>query len=128
MIMKIKKKSAASIIGMIIVGLLFATVEIRPEKIHYSTVFTTADTTEVTLHIVLNTFLPVNKEAISKEIIETVQQVNGVKEHSVYTLVLYRTFAHYRKDWKYDTLFCDERGATICCETVRRKEGLLHTE
>ena len=43
--------------------------------------------------------------------------INGVRKDAVYTLSLYRTMFHYRRNWKYNMIICNKNGAIICCET-----------
>jgi len=43
-----------------------------------------------------------------QDVISEYRKINGKRENEVYTLVLYRTTAHYRKNWEYDTVKCGD--------------------
>lgn len=113
---RVRKKYIVCIIVVIIVMLLFLGIELKPVQICHSTIFTTPGQTEIKMYVLMNTFLSVDEETLAKEIISEEQQVNGVRENPIYTLKLYRTLIHYRQDFEYDTLVCDENGVIICGE------------
>ncbi len=96
--------------------LLFLCVEMKPPEIHSSQIFSTSEQTEITLHVLTNTFLDVDEDELAAEIVAMDQSVNGVRENSVYRLYLYRTRVHLRRSWEYDMLNCDKNGAIIRCE------------
>lgn len=85
-------------------------------SIYSSTIYQSSDSAEIHLNILLNTFGGCDEEELSKEIIAEYQKINGVKKNVRYMFTLYRTLFHYRRNWKYDTIVCDENGAIICCK------------
>lgn len=111
---RVRKRYAVCIIVVVILILLFLGIELQPVKICHSSIFTTPGQTEIRMHVVMNTLLPVDEEILAKEIIFEEQQVNGIRENPIYTLKLYRTLIHYRQDLTYSTLICDENGAIVC--------------
>ena len=114
--MAITKKGKYKVISVIagIVILLFLNIEVRPVQIYSSSIFTTPENTEIKINVLMNTLLPIDVENQAKEIISEEQKINGMRENSVYTLKMYRSLFHYRNDWKYTSITCDENGAIIC--------------
>lgn len=109
-----RKKDLIKFIGIVVVIGLFLNIEMRPVQVRHSSIFTTPDNTEINLSVLMNTLLMVDEEKIVKEIIFKEQQLNGVRENSVYTLKLYRSAIHYQNAWEYSSLTCDDKGTIIC--------------
>lgn len=114
---KVKKKYKTICVVAGIIVLLFLNIEMRPARIHNSSIFTTPGNTEIKLNILMNTMLPVDEENLVKRLINEEQMINGVRENAIYTIKLYRSRIHYRNGWEYDFVSCDETGATICSDT-----------
>ena len=95
---------------------IFICIELHPCSVISSTVYKNPKQTEVQLYVQVNTVLRIDAENISREIVLEHQKINGKWKQTVYEVHLYRTKWHYRMNWEYDTIFCDENGATICCE------------
>lgn len=92
---------------------LFLCEEVKPATIASSTIYTTANQTEVKMYVIANTLLPINQEKIIEHIISEHRKINGKRENENYIAVLYRTRFHYRKNLEYTTLFCDSNGEII---------------
>ena len=92
-------------------------MEIRPYEIFYSSVFSSAEETEICLYVILNSFLTIDHEEMAKNLVREHKKVNGTRKNEVYELNLYRTDFHYKRNWKYDTLFCDGNGKIFENET-----------
>ena len=103
------------ILGMFVLLMIIMLiyVEMRPVSIASSTVFTTEEQTEITMYVVLNTLNKIDKDKLVQDVISEHRKINGKRKNEVYTLVLYRTDVHYRKNWEYDTVNCDENGMVI---------------
>ena len=101
---------------ILIVITIFIHTEMRQCSVHSSTVYQSSDEIEIYANVLMNTFMNIDKESFAKEVISEHQKINGMKTNVTYKLSLYRTLLHYRWDWKYDTIICDENGAIICCE------------
>ncbi len=117
--MKCCKSEVRRIALLIVTAMIFVFVflELRPYEIHHSSIFTSADSTEIQLYIIANTFLPINEEALVGRVLEDHNRLNGEREKTVYRLEIYRTIIHYKQNWKYDTVFCDEkRNIVLKCE------------
>ena len=114
--MEINKKCKLKII-IVIVGMgifLFLNTEVRPVQIYSSSIFTTPGNTEIKINVLMNTWLPIDTEERIKEIISEEQEINGRRENPIYTLKMYRSLFHYRNDWEYTSITCDENGVKIC--------------
>ena len=107
------------LIVLIIIAMLavFLYLECRPCEIFYSSVFTTSEETEICLYVIVNSFLPIDREELASQLIEQHQSINGSRGNEVYELHLYRTIFHYKRHWKYDTLFCGPDGKIFHNET-----------
>lgn len=114
MTIRSRKKDFIKVIGIVIVIVLFLNIEMRPVQVRHSSIFTSPGNTEINLSVLMNTLLRVDEEKMVKDIIFKEQQLNGVRDNSVYTLKLYRSAIHYRNDWEYTSLTCDENGLIIC--------------
>lgn len=95
---------------------LFIYVEKQPYFEMSSTIYQTSVQTDIHINVIMNTFLWVDEEEFTKEIIEKHQEINGVKKESRYMISLYRTLFHYRRNLKYHMIIYDENGVIICCE------------
>lgn len=115
--MKSKRKKMFHVLVIVVVffAALILFVEIQPVSVASSSIFTTPGQTEIRMYVQMNTLLDVNEEKMTKEVITEHQMINGIQENTVYTLKLYRTAFHYKRNWEYDTIICDENGAIICC-------------
>ena len=98
------KKFAILFIVLII---LLAGVELKPVEQCYSAVFSTDKGTEIEIHAVMNTLLPIDKKGVVDKIITEHKQINGSKENMVYKIHLYRTKLHYRNNIEYDMVISD---------------------
>lgn len=110
-----KRKLIVLIIIAMLAGFLY--LECRPCEIFYSSVFTTSEETEICLYVIVNSFLPIDREELASQLIEQHQSINGSRGNEVYELHLYRTNFHYKRHWKYDTLFCGPDGKIFQNET-----------
>ena len=109
------KISVFFLVVLLIVITIFIHIEIQPHAVISSSVYQDSEQTEIHLYVLANTFFCVDKNKVSEEIICGHQKINGIQNNTVYTLRLYRTLFHYRRNWEYDTIICDEKGAIICC-------------
>lgn len=115
-----KKKIAITIIIsiMVIAAALFFSVENKSYKVHHSTIFSAANLTEIHLCIIMNSLLPVDTDELAKEVVCANVKLNGPRPNAVYELELYRTNTHYKLNWEYDTVLCDENGKIIEKDTA----------
>ena len=86
-----KKKHIIRNIAITLVVLLFLNIEMRPVQICHSSIFTTSENTEIKVHVLMNTLLPVDEEIMAKNIILEEQKINGMRNNPVYTVILYRS-------------------------------------
>lgn len=110
--MKSKKNIVVSVFVLVVV-ILFLSIEIRSPYIGYSSIFTTPGKTQIQMHVFMNTLLPVSEESMIKEIIMNEQKVNGIRENPTYEVKLYRTEFHYKNNLEYKTILCDENGEIL---------------
>ena len=101
--------------AVILAGFLY--LECKPVEIFHSSVFSTSNETEICLYVIVNSYLPIDRQELADEIIKKHREVNGVRENETYELHLYRTELHQRRNWKYDTLFCGPDGEIFQNET-----------
>ena len=104
------------LILIFVIFLVFVYLEKQPLSIVYSSVFSTSEETEIHLYVQMNTLLKVDKNMVAEEIIREHQMINQTEGTVAYTIHLYRTAIHYKRDCEYDMINCDENGAIICCE------------
>lgn len=109
------KISVVLLAALLTVITVFIHTETQPHEVISSTVYQDSEHTEIHLYVLMNTFFGVDKNKISEEIICGHQKINGIQNNTVYTLRIYRTMFDYRRNWEYDTIICDEKGAIICC-------------
>ena len=111
-----KKRLLVFLTVVLIVITLFLYTESRPPFVISSMVYQTSDEVEIQMNVIINTFFGVKEETVAEEIIAKHKEINGFTKTTQYTLSLYRTLFHYRRNWEYDMLICDRNGAIICCE------------
>lgn len=100
------------ILGIILLA-LFLWEEHKPCEILHSTIMSSPDLTETKMAIVVHSLLPIQEEALAKEIIESHQKLNGGHPNPYFELELYRTMLHYQLQAPYDTILCDESGQIV---------------
>lgn len=103
--------TAIAIILLIAIGICIE--ESRPYEVLNSTVMSSPNLTETEITLVIHTILPIDKEALAKEIVEDHMRLNGDRPNQYVELELYRTGLHYRLDKVYDTLLCNEAGDIV---------------
>ena len=108
-----KKKKLGLIIPPAILLLAFCMEEIRPYEILHSTVMSSPNLTENEITMVIHSFLPIDKDALAKEVTETHMMLNGDRPNQYLELELYRTELHYRFGIVYDTILCNESGERV---------------
>ena len=106
---KIYKKNLLLIIGIVVLLCMYS-IESKPYQIHHSSIFSSPNLTETRLYVVVNSLLPIDREELTREIVENHVRLNGTRPNLNFELVLYRTEFHYRMHWINDTIFCDEYG------------------
>lgn len=97
---------------------IFLSIEASSYSIVSSSVFSMTEHTEIKLFVLLNSMTHIDEEKLAGEIVTEHQAVNGFTNNTHYILKLYRTLFHYRKNWEYDTIICDENGVIVCCEDI----------
>lgn len=102
-----KKKHVLKYVFIILSVLIFLSIEVRPVQVHSSSIFTTQQNTEIKMHVLMNTWFPVDEETMVRKIILEEQKINGYRNNPLYTVSLYRSFLHYQNGWEYKTLICD---------------------
>ena len=102
-----RKKHILRNVIIILIIFLFLSIEMRPLEVHSSSIFITQQNTEIKMHVLMNTWFPVDEETMVRKIILEEQKINGFKNNSLYTVSLYRSFLHYQNGWEYKTLICD---------------------
>ena len=73
------------LIVLIIIAMLavFLYLECRPCEIFYSSVFTTSEETEICLYVIVNSFLPIDREELASQLIGQHHSINGSRENEV---------------------------------------------
>ena len=108
-----RKKGMSLLLVSALFLLIFLWIEIKPATVASSTIYTTADQTEVKMYVIANTLLPIDKEKLAEEILSEYWKINGKRENESYTMVLYRTMIHFRGSREYNTVSCDNNGEII---------------
>lgn len=93
--------------------MIFLLIEFSPFYVHHSFVLTSANSTDYELTVILNTFLPVDRQEAAAKIISQHQKINGSRPEAFYKIRLYRTRIHYRLHIEYDILYCSASGKLI---------------
>ncbi len=110
------KKKKLLLLPVILVLLLLAVVcaeERKSYEILHSTVMSAPNLTEHKITVVIHTLLPVDREALVKEIVTNHQRLNGGRPNPYYELELYRTRLHYSRGIVYDTILCNGDGEIV---------------
>lgn len=108
-----KKKKLGLIIPPAILLLALCMEEIRPYEILHSTVMSSQNLTENEITLVIHSLLPIDKEALAKEIVEDHMRLNGDRPNQYLELELYRTELHYWLGSIYDTILCNDKGEIV---------------
>ena len=113
---EVKRRLRIFLIALLIVITLILYAKNQHPYVVSSMIYQMANEKEIHLNVIMNTLWEVEEESISKEIIVKHQEINGFMKNTKYTLSLYRTVFHYKRNWEYDQLICNENGAILCCE------------
>lgn len=110
-----KRSKSPHFLLFILIPFLFIviSVELTPFEVHHSSVLTSADTTDYQLYVIMNTFLPVDRDQAARQIVESHKRINGSRAEAFYEIRLYRTRIHYYFHVEYDVLYCDDSGKLI---------------
>lgn len=110
--MKIEKRTVfmRCVIVLMMTFLLFFCLDMRKPQVCHSSVFTTAEQTEIRLYILTRSLFPADEEMLVKEIVQKDQRINGVRDNAKYYLILYHSRFHYRRNKEYKTIVCDTNG------------------
>lgn len=111
--MKRSKTPHLLLLLFILLAALFFAVELSPLEVCRSSVFTSADTTDYRLYVVMNTLLPVNPEETAAQVVSLHESINGSRPEALYEIRLYRTRIHYRLHIEYGVLYCSASGQLI---------------
>lgn len=87
--------------------------ERRPYEILHSTVLSSANLTEHKLTLVIHSVLPVDREQLARKVTADCMRLNAGQPRPYFELEIYRTDFHYRFNFLYDTILCDEKGNIV---------------
>lgn len=108
--MRRSKKIKIIVICIMLIIAFMLPIELLPYGVHHSVIFTSGDQTEIKLCVLANTFFIVDEEDLAEKVVQSHVSINGTRPNTTYELEIYRTNIHYKQNWKYDTIFCDENG------------------
>lgn len=98
---------------MIFTLLSIFTLETIPYRIQHSFISSSVNVTDTDLTVILNTALPIDKEATTHKIVTSSVKLNGKRINEYFTLDLYRTHLHYLLNIKYDSVLSNDSGNII---------------
>lgn len=111
--MKRSKTPHFLLLILILLVSLFLSVELSPFQVCRSSVFTSANTTDYRLYVVMNTLLPADLKKTAAQVVAFHEKINGSRPDAFYEIRLYRTRIHYQLHIEYDVVYCDGSGKLI---------------
>lgn len=96
---------------LLLAALLY--IEASPYKIVSSSVFSSADQTEIRLYVIANTLMPIQEDELARQVVENHLKQNGPRGKTTYELRVYRTEVHYHFHIESGVIFCSESGLLL---------------
>ncbi len=93
--------------------------ESRPCRVYSSSIFTSQGSASIRLCVVVNSFLPVDREKVAEVVVAENIRINGPRPGAVYELELYRSEVHYRYDQSCGVIYCDANGNLLPAPIAR---------